>query len=702
MKNSRTAFRGAASGCTFETALVALLSLVIATLLSCGALPQQHRWEAIELSFSGPPSESLGEPNPFALSLDVVFVSPDAREFRVPGFYAGDGAGGPDGNVWQVRFSADKNGRWTYRTASGQASLDGIEGAFDVVDPAPDSPNFYRWGRLEYVGQPYLKFRDGNYWVKAGADDPENILGEAMGDWASKRHQIDYLREKGINSLYVMTHTLDGDAHDVWPWIGETSEQAKTHPDRFDIAKLQQWRDFFVYMQNSDVALYMILEDDSAWTGYNRAAYYREMVARFGDLPALYFNAGEEANENYSLDESIAQIKLLASIDPYGHPRAIHNVQTPTPKYIDTPELNLTSIQTWPTSAARLNELGVSWAEACLARGKRPLVVNFDEARPPEDRRSVWAVYMARGVWEPIVYSPDTFAVHEPLWTELAAARRFVESLPFSEMFPANRILSQGSGFCLAKPGTAYGIYLPAGGEILLDVPDGEYSIAWYDPRQGRYREEQRGAGTPLELTAPDEQDWAVRVLALNPSPAPPSAASARVRSVHDAPIPIKLALWDADPALAYNIEIVNPPSHGTLSGEGQVRLYTPNPGFTGEDNFAWRATSNSGVSNSASVLIYANSSGENSPPQVADQKLSVVSGEQLAINLQYTDTDGPGPHFWTIRRPPEHGTLVGSDNDVVYKPEPNFTGTDSFEWAVSDGLTRSKNATVTLICSIK
>ena len=253
------------------SALRLFLTLLAVTFAACGGLQQHRRWESMQLSFTGPPSQSLGEDNPFALRLDVVFVSPDAREFRVPGFYAGDGARGPDGAVWQVRFSADQNGRWTYRTDSDHPSLDGIEGVFHVVDPRADAPDFYRWGRLEYVGEPYLKFRDGGYWVKAGADDPENILGEAMGDWASKRTQIDYIADKGINSIYVMTHNLDGDANDVWPWIGATSEEAKTRSDRFDIAKLEQWRDFFVYLQESGVALYMILEDDSAWTGLRPA-----------------------------------------------------------------------------------------------------------------------------------------------------------------------------------------------------------------------------------------------------------------------------------------------------------------------------------------------------------------------------------------------------------------------------------------------
>ena len=107
---------------------------------------------------------------------------------------------------------------------------------------------------------------------------------------------------------------------------------------RFDIPKLDRWRDFFEYVQAKGIVLYLVLEDDSAWTGFDRQSYYREMVARFGDLPAVYFNDGEEANENYSFDESLMHMRMLAEADPYNHPRAIHNVRTPTPAYVDSPD----------------------------------------------------------------------------------------------------------------------------------------------------------------------------------------------------------------------------------------------------------------------------------------------------------------------------------------------------------------------------
>ena len=81
---------------------------------------------------------------------------------------------------------------------------------------------FWKLGRLEAVGTAanrirYLKFRDGPYWLKAGCDDPENFLGRYRhyNSLEKRKRAIDYLASRGINSLYIMTHNLEGDDKDA-------------------------------------------------------------------------------------------------------------------------------------------------------------------------------------------------------------------------------------------------------------------------------------------------------------------------------------------------------------------------------------------------------------------------------------------------------------------------------------------------------
>ena len=108
-----------------------------------------------------------------------------------------------------------------------------------------DGDGWKRWATAENAIR-YLKFRDGPYWLKAGCDDPENFLGGGCKNYDTlekRKAAVDYLAERGINSLYMMTNNIDGDDKDVWPWLGETAREAKVNSAgdvRFDVARLER------------------------------------------------------------------------------------------------------------------------------------------------------------------------------------------------------------------------------------------------------------------------------------------------------------------------------------------------------------------------------------------------------------------------------------------------------------------------------
>ncbi|MCP4261971.1 MAG: DUF5060 domain-containing protein [Planctomycetes bacterium] len=493
------------------------------------------KWAKIEFEMIGPDSQGAGNPNPFDILVDVTFTGPSEQTYVVPGFYDGNGNGSTDGDVWKVRFSADQIGTWTFTSSSPNSQLDGYTGSFDVVRPPASSSDFYKWGRLESVGTPenkirYLKFRDGPYWLKAGCDDPENFLGSYANynTTAKRKVAIDYLAGRGINSLYIMTHNVGGDDRDVWPWLGETPRQAMANSRRnvrFDVAKLAQWRDLFEYMQSKGVVPYLVLEDDSAWKGYDHARYYREIIARFGDLPALLFNFGEEHNENYCLSQALEFMLKLKQIDPYDHPRGIHNVNTPNDQYVNASQVDFTSIQTGSVGvlsgfdkALEHHRTTIDWIERCRQRGKRILVVNFDEGRPEEDRHAWWSAYIAGGVWEAhVLKSYDRpMSAWEPVWTQLGGARTFMESLPFWEMESHDELINSGTAFCLAKHGEVYALYLPSGGEVTVNLPPNRsFESAWWNPangQDGHFQNRARVNGGTHRFVAPTDGDWALRI----------------------------------------------------------------------------------------------------------------------------------------------------------------------------------------------
>lgn len=313
---------------------------------------QLETWRALTLSFTGPgASETDTSPNPFLdYRLQVTFRGPGGQDYDVPGFFDGDGDGGGTGGVWRVRFTPDQAGAWSYQasfrrganvavdlspTAGTPADFDGTAGTFTVADHSSDAPGFLKWGRLEYVGGHYLKFRDGPYWLKGGTDSPENLLAYAgfdntprashtysahARDWQAGDPvfgtaaadggkgligALNYLSAQGVNSVYFLPMNIGGDGQDTSPYVGPLDWAGNSGNDNahFDIGKLGQWERAFAHAQRRGIHLHVVLgeaeeankrELDDASLGVERKLYYRELVARYGHHLALQWNISEE------------------------------------------------------------------------------------------------------------------------------------------------------------------------------------------------------------------------------------------------------------------------------------------------------------------------------------------------------------------------------------------------------------------------
>ncbi|MEQ1840807.1 MAG: Ig-like domain-containing protein, partial [Verrucomicrobiales bacterium] len=164
-----------------------------------GELKQWHR---LTFTFNGPDTSETATPNPFLdYRLDVTFTGPSGQRFVVPGFYAADGnaanTSSGSGNKWRAHFAPDAVGGWSYvaafrtgssvavdDTVSGTAtSFNGASGAFNVAASDKTGRDFRGKGMLQYVGGSYLRFAgSGEYFLKEGADSPENLLSYADFD----------------------------------------------------------------------------------------------------------------------------------------------------------------------------------------------------------------------------------------------------------------------------------------------------------------------------------------------------------------------------------------------------------------------------------------------------------------------------------------------------------------------------------------
>lgn len=137
-----------------------------------------------------------------------------------------------------------------------------------------------------------------------------------------------------------------------------------------------------------------------------------------------------------------------------------------------------------------------------------------------------------------------------------------------------------------------------------------------------------------------------------------------------------------------------------TLQVDGGF-TYQPDPDFTGTDSFSYLANDGSLDSNTvATVTIQVDpTNGTNVPPVANDQRLTVADDSFKTIELEYSDSDGPGAFTSTILQHPENGTLslIDGIDTFSYIADEGFNGVDSFTFQINDGLADSNIATVQL-----
>ena len=87
-----------------------------------------------------------------------------------------------------------------------------------------------------------------------------------------------------------------------------------------------------------------------------------------------------------------------------------------------------------------------------------------------------------------------------------------------------------------------------------------------------------------------------------------------------------------------------------------------------------------------------------NGAPVADPQVRSTPKGEAVTLSLSGADPDGDRLSFF-IETQPQHGRLgaLNSLGEVVYTPDTDFTGEDSFRFRVSDGVLNSETAEVTV-----
>lgn len=420
----------------------------IANVIITGELKQ---WHKVTLDLKGPfAKENDIAINPFMdYKMTVTFTHQSGSpSYTIPGYFAADGnaanTSATEGNIWRAHLSPDKTGQWNYTisffkgkniaidenvNAKELAPFHSLSGSFNIAQTDKTGIDLRAKGRLQYVGNHYLQWAGTKqYFLKAGADAPETLLGyqdfdntiamkpkvplksfqshiqdwkEGDPTWKNAEGKgligaINYLSSKGINSFSFLTYNAGGDGDNVWPFVNRDDKL------RYDCSKLDQWQIVFDHAQKIGMHLHFKLQEnesddnregkirtpkeikeamDGGATGSERKLYLREIIARFGYELALNWNLGEENTQSYEEQRDMAD--YIKVIDPYHHSIVIHTY----PDQQDRVYPQLLGNKSALTGASLQNkysdvhQLTLKWLKASAEAGK-PWVVGNDEQGP--------------------------------------------------------------------------------------------------------------------------------------------------------------------------------------------------------------------------------------------------------------------------------------------------------------------------------
>lgn len=528
------------------------------------ASPMQYH--KVTLQWNGPNlTEAAATFNDYRLN--VLFTSPSNKTYLVPGYFAADGnaanSSATQGNKWRAHINPQESGTWSYsvsfRTGTNLAislnagagnavsnSFDGSSGNFFVAttNKSANGRDFRGKGKLQYVGERYLRFSNGEYFLKVGPNSPEAFLqyedfdntnssrrysthipdwnaGDAV--WKTDKGKgivgaVNYIASQGMNVHYFLTMNVQGDGKQAFPFVQSEG------PTVYDVSKLAQWQVVFDHMMSQGVMTHFVLTEQENQNYFEHLAglgavafantrklYYREMVARFGYLNAITWNIGEEngwqtSSTTFGLantdQERIDYAKYLDDINPYNDHLVVHNQPAINDIYDNLYEdgptsYNGASYQIAIGNSQLRNRLKTILTDSASA-GKQ-WVVAYDEAFTSQEFPNIsdfrndviWSTLMLGGAGVEFYIGRKDLVVEDyrrysDYWGALRYAQRFfvVNDIPFWAMQEADDLTDRG--FVLANVGNTYVVHLPAGGSPNLTISGSDtYQVQWYNPRTG-------------------------------------------------------------------------------------------------------------------------------------------------------------------------------------------------------------------------
>ena len=189
--------------------------------------------------------------------------------------------------------------------------------------------------------------------------------------------------------------------------------------------------------------------------------------------------------------------------------------------------------------------------------------------------------------------------------------------------------------------------------------------------------------------------------ITVNPVNDPPEAMDDTATTPADTPRTIAVLGNDIDPENdPLSIAAVGAPANGMASSNLNGTLtYTPNLSFTGADVFTYTIRDTGSLIDTATVTVSVDVA--NQAPNAVDDIATTFENTSVTIAVLNNDSDPQNDTLAVVSiSDPANGSVSLEGSSIVYTPDSEFNGVDTFTYTVSDG-SLSDTAVVTVTVGV-
>lgn len=426
------------------------------------------------------------------VALNVVYTRPDSTTVAFWGFF-------DEANVWRFRFMPDQIGTWTFSATF----TDGSPGADGTFECGPgDIPGLISRDELNPL---WFGFKGGRHLLIRSIHVGDRFFA---ANWPATNRAafLDWAQTQGYNMLAIASHGLNRntlergrgwDTPDLWD--GPTrrlkpAEYRKMEAILDDLAA----RKILVY---PFAGFYGKSSDFPVDRGDQTKLYLRYTLARMAPYWNVVFNiAGPEpllpgdeaAYQNAMGSNDLVRLgNLIQSLDAFGHPLTVHNV-TDKNAFAGQPWESYTTLQGPKTT----DRLALS-AGLLRFHGPKPLyalevlwpgnTLGHPSYSATDIRKNGFVILMSAATLnfgDMDGHSSSGFSGTMDFADKIQSRHDiikkvwdFFETKQFWLLSPHQELVS--NGFCLARPGHEYLVYLSSRGPVSITLSNGPFQVQW-------------------------------------------------------------------------------------------------------------------------------------------------------------------------------------------------------------------------------